>query len=695
MEPEQPDQSQPVADEAAPGDISDAPPAAAHDPAGGEDGGDQTPPPPPPPPFGGAEPGPTTGGGMWAPHFQFLRSREDRKLGGVAGGLAAATGVDPLLVRLAIVLGCLTGWGILGYLIAWVVIPEEDPAKGRYLVQAPEPTAKYIRIGLLVVGVVGVLHVVGTVLGIISTALIGLGLFPARLFGLGRQSGFDGGEAMLGLFLLVGGCLLLFRRHLPWLALSDSPAGAGPPAGSGGWSGSAPGAGMALATIAPGSGGGGATAGGYGPPSPPPGAPGGAGGFGAGGFGAGGFGAGGFGARASAAARVARTNGPLLLVRVAGWLVGLWFLAAAILGGVFWATGALRVRLPALPIVAVLAALGVLGFTLLRSRRVAAVVAAMLLLLVPTALAAGVTRVDGQAGDRSVTPRVPSDLDREYRHAIGVLSLDLSNLQLPAGTTPLEISMGAGQVEVTVPWDAEVEAGASVGAGTFDLFGNRQTGVNLDGRTRSAGQPGAPVLVISGKAGAGEIIVRRGYEPFTHQALRTGQPVPLSCYPSGATDPSGAVSSTMHCSAADGVTKIPALACVVADTGSALCRPVGEPEPAVDFADGPGTRRCQVPAGGGPSTCTAPIPGSRTRPSAGDGSFTCTIPEGGGPSVCRPTGSGPDDPPTPKSPEPPAAPTDPEDPAPTTTATSGPSAPPGEYRCTVPADGGPTNCEPI
>jgi hypothetical protein len=226
--------------------------------------------------------------------------------------------------------------------------------------------------------------------------------------------------------------------------------------------------------------------------------------------------------------------------------------------------------------------------------------------------------------------------------------------------------------------------------------------VNLNGRSRSAGQPGAPVLVITGKAGAGEIIVRRGYEPYTHQALRTGQPVPLSCYPSGPGDPSAAAPSTMHCSAADGVTTVPALACVVSDGGSALCRPTGEPEPAVGFANEPGTRRCQVPAGGGQSTCTAPNPGTRSRRPGGEGSFTCTIPERGGPSVCRPTdgrssgGAPAPDLPPPASPVPPATPADPNTPAPTsTTVTSGPSAPPGEYRCTVPDDGGPTTCEPI
>src|SRR5581483_8356159 len=202
-----------------PPSASDSAPPPPPPPGSGADSG----PPSPPPPFGGG--GEPAGGGVWAPPFQILRSKEDRKLGGVAGGLAAATGLDPTLVRLAIVLGCLTGWGILAYLIAWAVIPEEDPAKGRHLVPAPERTAKHIRIGLTVVGVLGVLHVVGTILGIVSSAIIGIGLFPAHLFGIGRHRGFEGGEGLLGLFLLVGGCLLLFRRHLPWLPATDTGPG--------------------------------------------------------------------------------------------------------------------------------------------------------------------------------------------------------------------------------------------------------------------------------------------------------------------------------------------------------------------------------------------------------------------------------------------------------------------------------------
>jgi phage shock protein C len=47
-------------------------------------------------------------------------------LAGVCGGLAEYFSVDPTLVRLAAVIFTLAGGsGILAYLIAWIVVPEE------------------------------------------------------------------------------------------------------------------------------------------------------------------------------------------------------------------------------------------------------------------------------------------------------------------------------------------------------------------------------------------------------------------------------------------------------------------------------------------------------------------------------------------------------------------------------------------
>jgi phage shock protein PspC (stress-responsive transcriptional regulator) len=54
------------------------------------------------------------------------RSRADRWLGGVCGGLAIATAVDSWVWRLMFVLFTLTfGFGLVLYLLLWIFIPEE------------------------------------------------------------------------------------------------------------------------------------------------------------------------------------------------------------------------------------------------------------------------------------------------------------------------------------------------------------------------------------------------------------------------------------------------------------------------------------------------------------------------------------------------------------------------------------------
>ena len=59
---------------------------------------------------------------------KLYRSRVQRVLGGVCGGLGDYLGVDPTLIRLAWALFGLMGAGILFYVLAWIIIPEE-PAR--------------------------------------------------------------------------------------------------------------------------------------------------------------------------------------------------------------------------------------------------------------------------------------------------------------------------------------------------------------------------------------------------------------------------------------------------------------------------------------------------------------------------------------------------------------------------------------
>jgi phage shock protein PspC (stress-responsive transcriptional regulator) len=56
---------------------------------------------------------------------RLCRSRTDRKLAGVCGGVAAFLGWDPTLVRvLWIVLTLLGGSGVLIHLILWLAMPD-------------------------------------------------------------------------------------------------------------------------------------------------------------------------------------------------------------------------------------------------------------------------------------------------------------------------------------------------------------------------------------------------------------------------------------------------------------------------------------------------------------------------------------------------------------------------------------------
>jgi phage shock protein PspC (stress-responsive transcriptional regulator) len=55
------------------------------------------------------------------------RSTSDKKLAGVAGGLADYLNVDPLLVRIGFAVSTLfTGAGLVAYAVMWALVPSEN-----------------------------------------------------------------------------------------------------------------------------------------------------------------------------------------------------------------------------------------------------------------------------------------------------------------------------------------------------------------------------------------------------------------------------------------------------------------------------------------------------------------------------------------------------------------------------------------
>jgi phage shock protein C len=68
------------------------------------------------------------------------RSRTDVILGGVAGGIAKALNIDPVIPRLVfIVLTIAGGGGLLIYIILWIAVPQEDYMFNPYQSQSNPP----------------------------------------------------------------------------------------------------------------------------------------------------------------------------------------------------------------------------------------------------------------------------------------------------------------------------------------------------------------------------------------------------------------------------------------------------------------------------------------------------------------------------------------------------------------------------
>lgn len=57
---------------------------------------------------------------------KLYRSRKNKMIGGVCGGIAEYLGIDPTIIRLIWAFTTLFwGAGIIIYLLAWIIIPEE------------------------------------------------------------------------------------------------------------------------------------------------------------------------------------------------------------------------------------------------------------------------------------------------------------------------------------------------------------------------------------------------------------------------------------------------------------------------------------------------------------------------------------------------------------------------------------------
>jgi phage shock protein PspC (stress-responsive transcriptional regulator) len=407
---------------------------------------------PPEAPTGPAdEPAPDTGPRVTHDEIRDLgrlrRSLDDRKVAGVAGGLARHLDVDPLILRVAfVVLAFFGGAGLLLYGACWLLVPEDGSDEAAITLDDRSRT-----LALLIVGVLAAFALLGDTWGVFW--------FPWPL-------------AIIALVVLV----FVTRKDRRRSATPTPGSGVGAPATSE----TTPYEGTAYES----SGYAGTTYRGPGPyqdttvqgPTYSY-----------------------QGTTYVAPARNPRRRGPILF-----WFtLALIALAVGILGIVDVA--GVAVADSAYPALAV----GITGLMLLVGSVYGRAGGLILLGLLATVPMIAVTAVGQFEGDRiRETPQSAAEVQNVYDFGAGELVLDLSqvdNVEALDGQD-IRVEGGAGRIELIVPDEMDVQVNGQVGGpGAITLFGQQQGGIDQIGRGFHNGGPDAPRLTIDAQLGVGEI----------------------------------------------------------------------------------------------------------------------------------------------------------------------------------------------
>lgn len=397
-------------------------------------------PPPPPPPQ--------------RPRIE--RSRNDKYVGGVCGGLGRYFDIDPVILRVVIACLAIFGAGLLVYAVAWAFLPEEG--------QQFSIAQKTRRDGA---------H--GRELLVIALIVI------AGLFGLtGDVGGNNGFGWFLGIAILGG--LFWWRREggphyrppaappaANWPGQPPQPPVA-PPAPSAFWA--------QTATTAP-----------YAPTAP-------------------------YAATAPAGGGplpsmpwgyAPKPDKPARRRSYLGTMTFFMLLISVGVAALLDATGAVNVSAQGvLATVLMVTGAGLLvGAWFGRSRGLIALGLGL------TLAVAAVQAVDlpwkGGTGDIRWNVTSAEALDDGYHVQAGSAVLDLTRVEFGTATYTMDVSLGLGDLTILVPDGVTTRVVGHLGVGDVTIFGQHQGGVGVD---IDNGDPGTPQLLIKTRLGLGDMKVR-------------------------------------------------------------------------------------------------------------------------------------------------------------------------------------------
>ncbi|HUB69682.1 MAG TPA: PspC domain-containing protein [Acidimicrobiales bacterium] len=136
-------------------------------------------------------------------------------------------------------------------------------------------------------------------------------------------------------------------------------------------------------------------------------------------------------------------------------------------------------------------------------------VLSFLAVVVVVAVLAGGGSFRGGVGASSYAPSSVAEVHGTYREGIGSLHVDLSAVTFSAAKT-VDMSVGIGELSVVVPRDASVTVNARTGIGNVDVLGVPGSGARRNGTT-AAGNHGrdSDRLTIDAHVGVGDLVVTR------------------------------------------------------------------------------------------------------------------------------------------------------------------------------------------
>ncbi len=130
------------------------------------------------------------------------------------------------------------------------------------------------------------------------------------------------------------------------------------------------------------------------------------------------------------------------------------------------------------------------------------------LVLMPALIAATVVRVPlrGPFGERSYQPLTVAEIPDTYELAAGSLKIDLRGIDLDQGPVVIVATVGFGEVDVLVPAGAATTIDARSGFGEVVIDGVSSGGVNV---VKSAEWPGSGSLIVDLEVGFGSARIDR------------------------------------------------------------------------------------------------------------------------------------------------------------------------------------------